>query len=213
MNATIIGVVGSHRFLGPESEPWDVIYRPMDQYEQWYATFVAKVHGDPERYLTACRNAVQSVDPGVPVYDVKTLDQLLSEAVARPRFFTTAILFLAGFALLVASIGAYGAANHSVAQRERELGIRIAVGGPPGRVRGMVFFQSMVPVAAGVAVGLACAAGLGRFLQYLMVSAQPAGIALCAIAALFIASVTASAVWTATNRIVRMDPIAALRVE
>jgi hypothetical protein len=162
--ATIVGVVRSQRFLGPESDPWEVIFRPMDQYDQWFATFVAKVRGNPERYLAACRNAVQGTDRGVPVFDVKTLDQRLADALARPRFYTTAIVFLACFALLVAAIGAYGAASHSVSQRTHEIGIRIAVGGPPGRVRGMVFRQSMAPVCVGVVAGLLGAAGLGRFL-------------------------------------------------
>jgi putative ABC transport system permease protein len=211
--ATIIGVVGSHRFLGPESDPWDVIYRPLDQYEQWAATFVAKVRGNPEQYLAACRDAVQGTDRSIPVFDVKTLDQRLADTLARPRFYTIAIVFLACFALLVAAIGAYGAASHSVSQRKHEIGIRIAVGGPPGRVRGMVFRQCMAPVCAGAVAGLLGAAGLGRFLKHLMASAEPAGIWICGSAAIAIAAATACAIWTATSRVVRTDPTAALRVE
>jgi predicted permease len=211
--ATIVGVVRSERFLGPESDPWEAIYRPMDQYEQWFATFVAKVHGDPERYFAACRDAVQGTDRSVPVFDVKTLDRRLADAVARPRFYTTAIVFLAGFALLVAAIGAYGAASHSVSQQRHEIGIRIAVGGPPQRVRGMVFCQSMAPVLVGVVAGLAGAAGSGRFLKHLMASAQPTGIWLCASAAIAIVAATACAIWIATSRVVRTDPTVALRVE
>jgi putative ABC transport system permease protein len=213
VSATIVGVVRSQRFLGPESETWDVIFRPLDQYEQWAATFVAKVHGDPERYLAACRDAVQGTDRGVPVFDVKTLDQRLADALARPRFYTTAIIFLAGFTLLVAAIGAYGAASHSVSQRRHEIGIRIAVGGPPGRVRGMVFRQNIGPVCAGLVAGLSGAAELGRFLKHLMASAEPVGIWMCGSAALTIATATAFAIWTATSRVVRADPTAALRVE
>ncbi|HEX6897341.1 MAG TPA: FtsX-like permease family protein [Bryobacteraceae bacterium] len=136
-----------------EFAPWDVMFRPLNQYEQLATTFVARVRGNPEGYLPACRDAVQGTDPGVPVFDVKTLDQRLADVVARPRFYTTAILFLAGFALLLAAVGAYGAASHSVSQRRHEIGIRIAVGGPPGRVRGMVFRQSMAPVCVGVVAG------------------------------------------------------------
>jgi predicted permease len=211
--ATIVGVVRSERFLGPESDPWEVIYRPMDQYEQWFATFVAKVRGNPERYLAACRDAVQQTDPSFPVFDVKTLDQRLADAVARPRFYTTAIVFLAGFALLVAAIGAYGAASHSVSQRRHEIGIRIAVGGPPGRVRGMVFRQSMLPVFAGIVAGLFGAAWVGRFLNHLMSSAVPPGLWMSGCAVIVIVGATACAIWTATSRVVRLDPTAALRVE
>jgi putative ABC transport system permease protein len=213
VSATIVGVVRSHRFLGPESDPWEVIYRPMDQYEQWASTFVAKVRGNPEQYLAASRDAVQGTDRGIPVFDVKTLDQRLADALARPRFYTTAIVFLAGFALLVAAIGAYGAASHSVSQRTHEIGIRIAVGGLPGSVRGMVFRQSMTPVCVGVVAGLLGAAASGRYLQHLMASAEPNGIWMCASAAIAIAAATACAVWTGTSRVVRTDPTAALRVE
>jgi predicted permease len=211
--ATIVGVVRSERFLGPESKPWEVIYRPMDQYEQWFATFVAKVRGEPERYLAACRDAVQQTDSTVPVFDVKTLDQRLTAAVARPRFYTTAIIFLAGFALVVAAIGAYGAASHTVSQRRQEIGIRIAVGGPPTRVRGMVFWQSMLPVFAGVVAGLFGAVGVGHLLNHLMTSATPPGLWMSGSAVLVIVGATACAIWTATNRVVRLDPTAALRVE
>jgi predicted permease len=211
--AQIVGVVKSQRFQGPESDPWEVIYRPIEQYEQWFATFVAKVRGDPERYLAVCRAAVQGADPAVPVFDVKTLDQRLADALVRPRFYTTAIVFLTGFALLVAAIGAYGAASHSVSQRRHEIGVRIAVGGPPGRVRGMVFLQSMAPVFAGVFDGLLGVAGLGPFLKHLMASAKPAGVWMQIAAAMAIAAATACAVWCGTSRVVRTDPTAALRVE
>lgn len=213
VSATIVGVARSQRFGGPESDPWEVIYRPMDQYEQWFATFVAKVRGTPEGYLAACRDAVQGTDRGFPVFDVKTLDQRLADAVARPRFYTTAIVFLAGFALLLAAIGAYGAASHSVSQRRQEIGVRIAVGGPPGRVRGMVFRQSMTPVSIGVVAGVLGAVGLGGFLQHLMASAEPIGIWMSGSAAIAVVSATAGAIWTATSRVVRTDPTAALRVE
>ena len=211
--ATIVGVVRSQRFQGPESEPWDVMFRPLDQYEQLSTTFVASVRGNPEGYLAACRDAVQETDRGVPVYDVKTLDKRLADAVARPRFYTTVIVFLAGFALLLAAVGAYGAASHSVSQRRQEIGIRIAVGGPPGVVRGMVFRQSITPVCAGVAAGLLGAAGLGRLLKHLMSSAEPTGIWLCAAAAMAITAATGIAIWIGTSRVVRTDPTAALRAE
>jgi ABC-type antimicrobial peptide transport system permease subunit len=185
----------------------------MDQYDQWFATFVAKVRNNPERYLTICRDAVQGTDRSVPVFDVKTLDQRLADAVARPRFYTTAIVFLAGFALLVAAIGAYGAASHCVSQQKHEIGVRIAVGGTPSRVRGMVFWQNMTTVSAGVLVGLMGAVASGRFLKHLMASAQPTGIWMCGSAAITVAIATACAVWIATSRVVRTDPTAVLRVE
>lgn len=211
--ATIVGVVGSHRFLGPESDAWETIYRPLDQYDQWAATFVAKVRGNPERYLAACREAVQGTDRSIPVFDVKTLDERLAAAVARPRFYATAIVFLAGFALLLAAIGAYGAASHWVSQRRHEIGIRIAVGGSPRRVRGMIFRESTTPVCIGVVTGLLGTAGLGRFLMHLMASAEPTDTWMMTSAGIVIAIAMGCAAWTATSRVVRTDPTEALRAE
>ena len=80
-----------------------------------------------EPYDATIIDAVQGVDPHIPVYDVNTLDQRLTDVLARPRFFTTAIIFLACFALLVAAIGTYGAASRTVAQRTHPIGVRIAI--------------------------------------------------------------------------------------
>jgi putative ABC transport system permease protein len=210
---TIVGVVRSERYSGPAFEGGAQVFRPIEQAPTGSVTFVAKVRGDPEPYLAVCRDAVQGVDPEVPVYDVKTLDQRLADTLARPRFYTTATLFFAGFALLLAVAGAYGAAAYAITQRTHEIGVRIAVGASPRSVRGMLFRQSMLPVGAGMLAGICGAAGLGRFLQHLIASAEPTGVWICVGAAFVMATATAAAVWTATNRIVRMDPTAALKVE
>ena len=211
--ATIVGVVRSERYSGPAYEGGAQVFRPIEQATPGSLTFVAKVRGNPESYLAVCRDAVRRADRDVPVYDVKTLNQRLADVLALPRFYTTAILFFAGFALLLAMAGTYGVATYSVAQRTHEIGVRLAVGGSPDRIRGMLLRQSMLPLGAGMLAGVFGAAGLGRFLQHLISSAEPTGLWTCVIAALILATATAAAVWTATNRIVRMDPTAALRVE
>jgi putative ABC transport system permease protein len=160
-----------------------------------------------------CRDAVQQVDRQVPVYDVKTLDERLSDMLATPRFYTTAVLFFGGFALLLAVVGIYGAASYSIAQRTHEIGVRIAVGATAGGVRGMLLWQSMLPMGCGAAAGIAGAALLGRYLQHLIAGAESTGAWTCTGAAATLALAAALAVWTATGRIVRMDPTAALRAE
>src|SRR4029077_289379 len=99
--------------------------------------------------------AIQSVDKDVPVFDAKTLDQRLTDNLARPRFYTTAVLFFGGFALLLAVIGIYGVASYSITQRRHEIGVRIAVGAPPASVRKLLARQGLIPVLSGVAVGVA----------------------------------------------------------
>jgi len=210
---TVVGIVHTVRQAGPGHGIGPDVYRDMDQQPRPWATFTAKVRGDAERYLALCRDAVQAVDPQVPVYDVKTLDQRLSENLARPRLYTSAVLFLGVFALLLAIVGTYGVASYSITQRTHEIGVRIAVGASPRGLRGMLLRQSMLPVAFGALAGVAGAAAWGRYLQHLITHADATGPWTCAVAAAALAASAALAVWTATGRIVRMDPTAALRAE
>ena len=210
---TIVGVVRTARAAGPSRPGPEHFYFPVEQQPPWFITFVARVRGKAERYLAVCRKVVQQVDPQVPVYDVKTLDQRLSETLARPRFYTTAILFFGAFALLLAVAGIYGVAIYSIAQRTHEIGVRIAVGASPPRLRFLLLRQSLLPMAAGMAAGVAGAVGLGQFLKHLMTSAEPLGAWTSAAAALLLALTAALAVWTATGRIIEIDPVNALRAE
>jgi putative ABC transport system permease protein len=210
---TIVGVVRTALSQGPDSKPYPQVFLPTEQLGLGFATFVARVHGEAEPYLAVCRDAVQQVDRQVPVYDVKTLDERLSDTLARPRFYTTAMLFFGGFALLLAVVGIYGAASYSITQRTHEIGVRIAVGASPGGLRSRLLWQSMLPMGCGVVAGIAGAAVLGRYLQHLIAGAEATGPWTCAAAAAALAVTAALAVWTATRRIVKMDPTAALRAE
>jgi putative ABC transport system permease protein len=209
----IVGVVRNTRFAPSNYPAIAQFYLPAAQHRALFMTFVARVGGKPERYLPLCRDTIQQVDPQIPVYGAKTLDQRLDDALAKPRFYTTAVLFLGGFAVLLAVIGIYGAAAYSITQRTHEIGVRIAVGASPGRLRFALLRQSMLPIAAGMAAGVAGAIALGRFLQYLMDAVEPLDARTCAWAALLLAITAAAAVWTATARVLRVDPMRALRAD
>jgi predicted permease len=209
---TIVGVVRNTRF-SPASEVESQFYFPVAQTVPSFATFVVRVRGNPEGMLPALRDALRQVDTQVPVYEVMTLDGRLRERLARPRFYTTAILFFSGFATLLAITGAYGAASYSIARRTHELGVRLAVGATAQGLRGMLLRQCTLPVAAGMLAGVAAAGALGRFLQHLVSSVQATNLAICAAAALALAIAVAAAVWNATGRILRMDPATVLRAE
>jgi hypothetical protein len=210
---TILGVVRTERFNGPSQPGWARLYYPLDRQSWPFVTFAARTRGRPEPYLALCRNAVQQVDPQTPVYDVKTLGQRLDDLLAGSRFYAASVLFLAVLALLLAVVGIYGAATHSVIHRTHEIGVRIAIGAAPGEVRFMVLRQSLLPVMAGMAAGTAGAAGLGQFVRHVMENAQPPGNWTCSAAALGLLAAAALAVWSATRRITRMDPMRALRAE
>jgi putative ABC transport system permease protein len=211
----IAGVVETARIAGSESRfgSQPQVFLPVSQRVPLFLTFVAKVRGNPAPYLLLARDVVRSVAPTVAVYDVKTLDQWFQDALARPRFYTGAVLFFGIFAMLLAVIGVHGVASYSIAQRAHEIGVRLAIGAPPDRLRATLLRQSLPPVAAGAAAGIAGAVALGRFLQHLMQSAEPVGAGTCALAALLLGITAALAVWTATRRVVKMDPMRVLRAE
>ncbi|SPF54298.1 putative Macrolide transporter ATP-binding /permease protein [Candidatus Sulfopaludibacter sp. SbA4] len=210
---TVIGVTRTERYFGPGDDGEPQVFTAADEQSSWNMTFVARVHGKTEAYLPVCRDAIRAADPGVPVFGVETLAARFSASVAQSRFYTTAVLFFGVFALLLAVIGIYGVASFSIAQRTHEIGVRLAVGASSQRLRTMLLWQSLVPVAAGMVLGVAGAMAFGRMVEHLVDTADPIRIPMCAAAGVLLAATAAVTVWMATRRIVRMDPMRVLRAE
>jgi predicted permease len=204
----IVGVVNTARDPG-----FAEIYWPVEEEPPAALTLVARVQGQAEAYLARCRDAVRAADPEVPVYDVLTLDQRLSSQLARPRFFTTATLFLAALALLLAAVGIYGMAANSVAQRTQEMGIRMALGASYRRIRIMLLRETALPIAWGLAFGIAGAIASGRFLEHLLENAQPAQPEIFLAAAGLLLFIGLSACWAASARVLAIEPALAVRNE
>jgi len=210
---TIIGVVRATRYFSPESKVMEQYTLPLSQNPPDYATFLARVHGDPKDSLAACRDAVQSVNRDVPVFNAETLDQRFDETVTVPRFRTTVFLFFGGFALLLAIAGIYGVSSYSITQRRREIGVRIAIGASAQGVRTMMLRQALWPIGAGMLIGLGGAAWQGRVLEHLLSSAPPVDIAACVASAAMLAAVAVVSIWTATSRVLELNPIEVLKSE
>jgi len=209
----IVGVVRTMRFSPSMDRQLAQFYLPMAQHPAPFMTVVARVRGSAAPYVSLVRDTIREVDPQVAVYGAMTLDARLDEALARPRFYTTAVLFRGGFAVLLAVIGIYGVAAYSIAQRTHEIGVRMAIGATPQRLRVALLRSSMLPIAVGMAAGVACALELGRFLEHLVSGAEPVGTRTCTAAALLLAIIAVLAVWRATARVLRVDPMRALRAE
>jgi ABC-type antimicrobial peptide transport system permease subunit len=171
------------------------------------------VDGRAEDRLAVIRDAIQSVDPQVPVFSVKTMQQRLDEVFAGPRFYRTTALMFAGFALLLAVIGIYGIVSYSVVQRTREMGVRMALGTTPVRLRGMLLGQGLLLVAAGAVPGIAGARLAGRVLESLISGAKAVDVATSAGLVLFVALVASTSIWVATRRIATLDIVAILRAD
>jgi len=207
------GVVTTARMAGPEYEGGPQAYWPVEEEPPSALTFVASVSGDPRNYLTQCRDAIVGLDRNVPVYEVKTLDQSLNETMERPRFYTTSVLFLAGLALLIAVAGVYSTSSRAIIQREHELGVRIALGASIQQIRTLILRQGTVPVAFGILAGIAGAAGCGLFLQHLFVGINVSGVTAFVVPSLFLLLIAIGTAWSATTRVLVIDPIEAIRAE
>jgi putative ABC transport system permease protein len=161
------------------------------------------------------RNTVGELDGSLAVAKLATMDELMYDAVAKPRFVSTLLGVLAGLALVLAAIGIYGVMSYSVAQRTRELGIRIALGAEPARVRGMVLAQGLALGVAGVVLGTGVALAVNLVLRHMLadllfkVSAvDPVTFGSAVLGMLGVALI---ACWAPAARATRVDPMVALR--
>src|SRR5579884_127491 len=207
----VVGVVRDIRYMGPTANAIPQVFR-LTRAPQ-HLTIVARVRGDARQRLAAIRDAIRSVDSRVPVFNVKTMSERLDEALGRPRFYATAMAFLSGFALLLAVVGVYGVISWSVLQRRREIGIRLALGTTPVRLRRRLLGRAMIPVACGTSVGIAGAVAAGRFLQLLIEGASASGPDPFVIAVSVPVAVAMAAIWLGTCRIARLDITTIVRAE
>ena len=207
----IVGVVRSMRYAGPAYDPSPQIFRVSRTPQS--LTIVARLEGPARERIGMIRDAAYSVDPKVPIFNVRAMDQWLETTLARPRFYATAVIFFGALGLLLAIIGVYGVVSYAVLQRMRELGIRLALGTTPARLRAMVLRQAATTIGLGALAGCALAAAFGRYLQSLVHGADAALAVTASVAVLVTLTVAAAAIWLATRRIVRLDVSDVLRAE
>jgi predicted permease len=208
----IIGVVKGMDYMADEPNA-PQIFVPAQSPGGFFSTFVARVNGRGEDRLAMIRDAIQSVDPQVPMFGVKTMQQRLSDALARPQFYRTAVLCFAAFALILAIIGIYGIVAYTVAQRTLEMGVRMALGTTPARLRVSLLQQGLIPIAAGALPGIVGAVLSGRLLENLVEGAKSVNATTYAASVFFIALIAALGIWVATRPIACLDIVEILRTE
>ena len=211
---TIVGVVPDVKYAGLDAPPEPTIYVAYKQNRWWRSMYlVVRAAGDPLAQLPAVRAAVSAADPQVPLRDVLTMDQLLVESVAQPRFRAALLSGFGLVALLLASAGIYGVMTYTVNQRRRETGVRLALGAPRGDIVRMMIGHGMRLAAAGVALGVGLALLLTRLITGVLFEVSPVDPATFALAALFLVSVGRVACALPAHRASRTDPMVALRGE
>jgi putative ABC transport system permease protein len=180
----------------------------------WLSTaFVVRADSNPQSLTQAVQRAIREVDSNRVASDVKTMEQVMSESVSQPRFYTQLLSVFAALALLLAAIGIYGLMSFAVAQRTHEIGIRIALGARAGHVVRMVVRQGMSLVIAGVGLGLAAAFVLTRLMQSLLFEVSASDPLTFIFVALLLAVVAFIACYIPARRATRVDPMTALRYE
>ena len=210
----IVGVVrGMEYETDPTTAAGNQVFVPSTAPGSFFSTFVVRVDGRTEDHMAAIRDTIVSVDPQVSVFGVETMEQRLNGVFAAAKFYRTAVWTFAGFALLLAVIGIYGIVSYAVIQRTQEMGIRMALGTTPVRLRGMLLRDGLGMLMAGAIAGIAGAQLTGRFLESLIDGARPIGWAMSSGLVLLVALVASISIWSATRRIARLDITSILRSE
>jgi predicted permease len=177
------------------------------------ASFYVRGSRRPDDLLSAVRETVARVDPIVPIANLRTMQQQVRENLATERYVAAASTAFAVLATALAGLGLYGVLAYSVAQRSREIGLRVALGAPTGRIRGMVLRQVTGMAVTGIVLGAAAAALLGRGAQSLLFGVKTADPLALAAAVVVLAAVTLGAAYIPARRASRVDPMSVLRYE
>ncbi|MGH9789366.1 MAG: ABC transporter permease, partial [Candidatus Acidiferrales bacterium] len=213
---TIVGVAGDVRQGGLATPPQPEVCVPHRQAagETSRGMLLAvRTNNDPSQLVAAVRSQVWSVDPSQPVANVATMEQRLADSLAQPRFNTLLMTLFAGMAALLAAVGLYGVMAYLVSQRTPEIAIRMALGAQRREIFKLVIGHGLTLTAVGLALGLAGAVVLTRFLATLLFGVTPTdGLTFASVALLFMA-VAGLACWIPARRAMRVDPMTALRYE
>jgi putative ABC transport system permease protein len=201
LNTPVVGIVGDVKDAGLDEADPPQVYLPFDQWPVQSMSVVMKTAVPPGTLGEAARRVVYSVDPNLPVANLRTLEQIVARSTSQPKFYMTLLTAFAGVALALAAIGIFGVLSYAVAQRTREIGIRMALGAQQRAVLGMVVRQAMIFAAAGITIGTVCALALSRSLvATLLFSTSPHDGATFAVVALLLAAVALASSYVPARR-------------
>jgi putative ABC transport system permease protein len=178
-----------------------------------FATIVVRTAGDPEAMTAAVRSEMQAIDKDLPVYNIKTMEQVISESVAPRRLNMLLLGTFGGLALVLAAVGLYGVMSYSVSQRTREIGIRMALGANQRAVMKLVLSHGMILALIGVAVGVGASLLLTRLMSSLLYGVSVTDTATFAVISLMLIGVASVASYIPARRAMKVDPMVALRYE
>jgi predicted permease len=218
----IVGVVGDVHADGVNQKAPDTAYFPIRMHEFWgnpemiqrdVSFVIRSTRSGSESFLNDARRAIWSVNANLPLAEVRTLDQLYKRSMARTSFTLVLLMIAAAMALVLGGVGIYGVIAYSVAQRTREIGIRMALGASTGEVSGMFVREGILLTGIGALCGLVAAAGVMRLLETLLFGVKPVDVETYAGMLLLLLTIAALASYLPARRAAAIDPATALRLD
>ena len=209
---TVVGIVGDVRHADLAEKVWPQMYLPQSQMTDSFVVLAVKSARDnPAALAPSVRAILREADPTVPLYDVASLDDLLTKSVARRRFVMLLLVGFAAMSVLLAAVGLYGVISYTVTERRREVGLRIALGASRSHIFRLVLGSGSATVLLGLTSGLFAAVLATRFLQGQLFQVEPLDAGALALAVVILALVATAAHLLPIRRALRIDPMLALR--
>jgi putative ABC transport system permease protein len=229
--------IGQHVFAGPDQVPWEIVGVVADvrqssldrdpepqvfaEVSQWPGTavfplgpyFSVRTQSNPMAIVRRVREIARQLDADAGIFNVATMEQVVSNRISRPRMYAVLLGIFAGVAGALAAIGIYGVMAYSVAQRTREIGIRMALGARPSEVMALVLGQGTLVTVVGITTGLAGAAAVTRYLQGMLFGLTPLDPATFVAVSIAFAAIAMLAAYVPARRATKVDPMIALRNE
>jgi putative ABC transport system permease protein len=214
VDTEIVGVIRNAKYNNVKEPIRAQLFQPRGQIPNvGSATFYVRTAGEPETAIASIRDVVARLDSSLPIMTLQTVDRQVAENVFLDAFMGQLATALAVLATLLAIVGVYGALSYMVAQRMREIGLRIALGAPPDHIRGMVLRRVGTMVVVGGALGMSAAVGLGQAAGAVLYGVQAADPVVLLVAVAVLAAIVFGAGYLPARRAARIDPLIALRSE
>jgi len=210
---TVVGVIADARSEDLSAAPVAIVYFPYWQWPQLSNFYALRTSEDPTALAGAVRRVFSQLEPEAAITDVETMDEVVGSSVAQRQFEFNVLLGFAAVALLLAALGLYGVLSYSVAERTREMGVRIALGAPRQALYLLVFRQAALPVITGVAGGLAVAWLSGQLIASLLFQVQPYDAPSALFVVIVLALTVIAACYWPARRAAHVEPMQALRME